>query len=76
MNFSSEALDLLATTASANRKSTFDDQLSQYCSGMMDRYFATTSLTSSIENDADVHPTSGKHQSDRNHVDIDHPVVN
>ena len=64
MNFSSEALNLLATTTSYNCMSTFDDQLSQYRSGTMDRYFTTTSLTSSIGNDADVHPTSEERQSD------------
>ena len=48
MNFSNEALDLLATTASANRRSSLDDQLSDYCSVMTNRYNETTSATSSI----------------------------
>ena len=48
MIFSNEALDLLATTASANRRSSLDDQLSDYRSVMTNRYNETTSATSSI----------------------------
>ena len=75
MNFSNEALDLLATTASANRRSTLDDQLSDYRSVMMNKYNETTSVTLSIGNDVTVEATSDEHKIDPNYVGIGHHVV-
>ena len=75
MIFSNEALDFLATTASVNRRSSLDDQFSDYRSIMMNKCNETTSVTSSIGNDVTVKATSDEHKIDPNYVGIGHHVV-